>query len=50
MTDCGSCIFAEWNYEELYNSAEKWWFVSGCKKDLEDTKGDNCEGYEERGE
>jgi len=46
MTDCGSCRFAVWNYEEFSNSAEKWWFVSGCQKDLEDTEGDNCEGYE----
>ena len=46
MTDCGSCRFAEWDYEEFSNSTEKWWFVSGCQKNLDDTEGDNCDGYE----
>lgn len=42
--DCGSCKFAEWDYEEYYNTNSKQWFVCGCEKD---SVPENCEDYED---
>lgn len=44
MADCKHCRFAEWDYEEYFNTTDKQWFVSGCIKDEDE---ENCEGFEE---
>lgn len=46
MTDCGSCKFAEWDYEEFSNTTEKWWFVDGCIKGR-DCDREQCDEFEE---
>ncbi len=49
MSNCKHCRFAEWDYEEYYNSPDKAWFVCGCIKDLDcEEDGAGCEGYEEK--
>ena len=49
MSRCEDCRFAEWDYEEYYNSPDKACFVCGCIKDLdcEEEDGADCEEYEE---
>ena len=45
MSDCNTCRFALWDYEEYYNTTDKQWFVEGCKKDMPDA--DCCPEFEE---
>lgn len=45
---CNTCACATWDYERYYGSTAKDWFITGCKKGLEDgAEGEECEGYEE---
>ena len=45
MTNCGLCKYAILDYESYYGTIHREWFVTGCKKDLEESE--DCEGYEE---
>lgn len=31
--DCTECPYAIWDYETYYNTTQKQYFVSGCRKD-----------------
>ena len=33
MNRCLDCPYAEWDYEEFYNTKERQWFVDGCSLD-----------------
>ena len=46
MSDCSQCKHAIWDSEEYYGTQENEWFVSGCRKGLEETEG-KCEEFEE---
>lgn len=45
MSDCNTCRFALWDYEEYYNTTYKQWFVEGCKKGMQDA--DCCSEFDE---
>jgi hypothetical protein len=45
MTNCGNCRFAVIDYEEYYGTTMRQYFVSGCKKGLEESE--DCEEFEE---
>lgn len=45
MTDCTECKYCEWDYEDYYNYAGKYWFPTGCKKGLQES--DDCEEFVE---
>lgn len=42
---CSTCVFAQWDYEEYYGGAKRWYF-DGCSIGLE-KNGEDCEGYKE---
>lgn len=43
MSDCSTCKYAEFDYEE-FSGWGKQWFISGCKKDNDPA---DCVEYEE---
>ena len=47
---CYECAHAIFDYEELYGTAEKEWFVDGCKLGLMDDSANTCEHWEDRSE
>lgn len=44
---CKNCKHAEWDYLEFCNTGYTVPFVDGCKKDMDQPSGRDCEGYEE---
>lgn len=42
---CNTCVFAQWDYEEYYGGAKRWYFDE-CSIGL-DGNGEDCEGYKE---
>lgn len=45
--NCGTCKHADWDWDIFDISGRKYWFLVGCKEDLDDPKAGDCEGYEE---
>lgn len=47
MTICKNCKHAEWDYVGFCNTGYTVPFVDGCKKDMGQPSGRDCDGYEE---
>lgn len=46
MLDCQHCKYAEWDYDDFdFGGHVRHWFLTGCRKDVEDV--DGCEEREE---
>lgn len=44
---CGTCKNAIWDWDIFDISGQRYYFLVGCKEDVDDPDIDNCEGYEE---
>lgn len=47
MQSCNTCKHADWDWDIFDISLKKYWFLVGCKEDLDDPEDGDCEGYEE---
>ena len=47
MQSCNTCKHADWDWDIFDISGKKYWFLVGCKEDLDDPEAGDCEGYEE---
>ena len=45
MDECEDCKYAEWDYEEYYETTQTQWFVCGCKIDCDP---EDCDEFERR--
>ena len=46
MPDCQHCKYAEWDYDVFdFGGHIRYWFLTGCRKEVEDV--DGCEEGEE---
>ncbi len=47
MNNCENCKYATWDYETFYGTTKRQYFVTGCKKGMDDPEGEGCEGFDE---